>query len=278
MIYDCFLFFNELDLLEIRLNELSEVVDKFVLIECSKTFSSKEKPLYFEENKARFEKFLDKIIHIKVFDLPHIPPKAGRMETFHNRHDVEAFQRNCISRGLKDCKPDDIIMISDADEIPEKNSILKAAQLLSFDKDLTVTFIHKFYYYFINALCISSNKQPIIWHGTTLCRFGAYPGSQVMRDKRSSAKHILPNSGWHFSYLGGAESIAYKIESFAHAEFDNDYIKNKERLNKAINEGKDIFDRANKQAHVFVNIDDSYPQYILSNLEKFSYLIKGTST
>lgn len=278
MIYDCFLFFNELDLLEIRLNELNEVVDKFVLIECSKTFSSKQKPLYFEENKSRFENFLDKIIHVKVLDLPEIPPRPGRMQTFHNRHDVEIFQRNCIARGLKDCNPDDIIMISDVDEIPEKKSILKAAELLAHDKSQMVTFIHRFYCYFLNGLCVSSGKIPVTWHGTTLHRFDVFPGAQSMRNNRTLAKYILPNSGWHFSYLGGEESIAYKIESFAHAEFDNDYIKNKERLNKAINEGTDIFARENKkQSYVYVDLDESYPQYILSNLKKFSHLIKGTS-
>ena len=72
MIYDCFTFFNELDLLEIRLNYLNEIVDKFVLVEMAKTHSNKDKPFYFEENKKRYEKFLDKIIHIKVSEYPDL--------------------------------------------------------------------------------------------------------------------------------------------------------------------------------------------------------------
>jgi len=75
MIYECIIFFNELDLLEIRLNELKDVVDKFVIVEASFTFSSKPKPFYFEENKDRYSKFLDKIIYVKVEELPYFAPK-----------------------------------------------------------------------------------------------------------------------------------------------------------------------------------------------------------
>ena len=103
-----FLFFNELDLLEIRLNVLNDVVDKFVLVESTQTFNAQPKPLYFEENKERFAKFSDKIIHI-VCD-----------EDFTNEPNpwvIEHKQRLHIARGWKDCQDDDVIMISDADEI-----------------------------------------------------------------------------------------------------------------------------------------------------------------
>jgi beta-1,4-mannosyl-glycoprotein beta-1,4-N-acetylglucosaminyltransferase len=70
MIFDCFIFFNEFELLEIRLNELNDVVDKFVLVEATKTHQGKDKPLYFEENKKRFSDFSNKMIHIAVSDYP----------------------------------------------------------------------------------------------------------------------------------------------------------------------------------------------------------------
>ena len=69
-IYDCFIFFNELDLLEIRLSELYNYVDYFVIVEANKTFKGKSKPFYFEENKQKYKKYLDKIIHVKVYDMP----------------------------------------------------------------------------------------------------------------------------------------------------------------------------------------------------------------
>ena len=90
MIIDCFPFFNELDLLEIRLNVLNDVVDKFVLVEASKTQSLIDKPFYFEENKDRYSKFLDKIIHVKITDYPK---KDGWA--------MENYQRNCIVKGLQ---------------------------------------------------------------------------------------------------------------------------------------------------------------------------------
>ena len=108
MIIDCFPFFNELDVLELRLNILDSVVDKFVLVEASKTQSLIDKPFYFEDNKDRFAKFLHKIVHIKVQDYPNEGGWA-----------MENFQRNCILRGLKhlDLNTHDIVGISDVDEI-----------------------------------------------------------------------------------------------------------------------------------------------------------------
>ena len=88
MIYDCFTFFNEFDLLEIRLNELDSVVDKFVLVEATKTFSGKDKPLYFNENKNKFNKFLNKIIHVIVDEYPNL----------NGDWVIENHQRNEISK------------------------------------------------------------------------------------------------------------------------------------------------------------------------------------
>src|SRR3954464_1583382 len=99
MIYDCFTFFNELDLLEIRLNELDPVVDKFVLVEATKTHQGKDKPLYFLENKARYEKFLAKIIHVVVNEYPDYEGKSAWL--------LEHHQRNMIIEGLKECKSGD---------------------------------------------------------------------------------------------------------------------------------------------------------------------------
>ena len=91
-IIDCFTFYNELDMLELRLNELNEVVDYFVLVECVKTHANNDKELYFENNKDRFSKFLDKIIHIIVKD--NIPQTS-------NAWDIENYQRRGIDQGIK---------------------------------------------------------------------------------------------------------------------------------------------------------------------------------
>src|SRR5205823_1107096 len=109
MIYDCFLFFNEVELLEIRLHDLSAVVDRFVLVESPVTFSNKPKPLYYADNRDRFKAFEDRIIHVVVDDNPPADSPFDR----------ENHQRNCIARGLAACHPDDVVLISDLDEIPK---------------------------------------------------------------------------------------------------------------------------------------------------------------
>src|SRR6185312_15373656 len=122
MIYDCFMFFNELELLELRLHELSGVVDKFVLVETTVTFTNKPKSLIFQENLSRFKKFQDKIIHIVVDDMP----KSSNPWT------LEKFQRDAIRRGLNDCRPDDVVLVSDVDEIPRAKTLVEAAGKMKY--------------------------------------------------------------------------------------------------------------------------------------------------
>ena len=112
-IYDCFTFYNELDLLDVRLAELYNHVDYFVIVEANTTFTNRSKPFYFNENKERYSKYFDKIIHVKVEDMPNnVDPWAN-----------EEFQRNQIMRGLTDATETDIIMVSDVDEIPRASAV-----------------------------------------------------------------------------------------------------------------------------------------------------------
>ena len=108
MIYDCFGFFNELDLMEIRLNVLKDVVEKFVLVEAGETHSRKTKPLYFKENAARFAEFRDRIVYVGIERFPDVCVTDWAREN---------YQRNAIADGLKGAKDDDVL-VSDLDEIP----------------------------------------------------------------------------------------------------------------------------------------------------------------
>lgn len=274
-VYDGFLFFNELDLLEIRLNELNDVVDKFVLVECSLTHASKQKPYYFEENKDRFSAFLHKIIHVKVDDHPEIPVREARKGLVHNRHEMEWFQRECISRGFVDASPEDIILLSDIDEIPSCEAILACKQILEKEDSHIVTLEQALFYYTLNGLCVNSNKSAVVWHGTTCCKYKNYPGGQAIRNLKGKNKIKIPNGGWHFSYLGGPEAIAKKIESYSHAEFDNDIIKDRNRIQDCIDKGVDLFNRPGKPQQYYVKINEFFPKYLQNNIEKYSHLIKG---
>jgi len=117
-IFDCFMFFNEVELLDLRLHTLYDHVDYFVVVEAIVAFQGDVKPLYFEREKNRFEKFFPKMIHVVVEDIPN---RAGAW-------DLEHFQRNALRRGFGAAAPEDIIIISDADELlrPETVSALRS--------------------------------------------------------------------------------------------------------------------------------------------------------
>ncbi|MEI6647582.1 MAG: hypothetical protein WCP12_16205 [bacterium] len=273
MIYDCFTFFNELDLLEIRLNVLNDVVDRFVLVEATKTHSGKDKPLYFNDNKERYKAFLHKIVHVIVDDYP----------PFVTAWTYENHQRNAILRGLTQANPDDAIMISDLDEIPRPDLVRTHAQAKT-----TVLFIQKPYYYYLNFLNVSSPEWPL---GTKL-----FPFQYFLRDDSklsfSYSEFLLPeinqgvtptkmrfvenvtairNAGWHFSYLGGTEAIIKKIQSIAHQEFNTVDNCNEKQLKERVEKGEDLFHRGEK--YFGVQIDNSYPSYIKENREKYQHLI-----
>lgn len=287
MVYDCFTFFNELDILEIRFNILKNVVDKFVLVEATRTHQGKEKPLYFRENKARFKEFEDKIIHVIVNEYP---PYEGK-----SAWTLERYQREMITKGWKDCLKDDIILVSDVDEIPNPRMIQAYK-----DKPGIFIFRQNMYYYFINCLNVS-NSSNYKWDGTVMCKFGynmrptqlrelsiLYAGTfakkflsrmyakyKFFRWKLSYLKKVgsIENGGWHFSYLGGAEMIIKKLDAFAHTEYNKNEYKDPKKIEEALKDGKDIFGR--NFEYKFVPLDDTFPDFILRNKEKYNNLIRN---
>jgi beta-1,4-mannosyl-glycoprotein beta-1,4-N-acetylglucosaminyltransferase len=278
MTYDCFIFFNELDLLDIRLNVLNNVVDKFVLVEATHTHQRKPKPLYFSDNRKRFKQFDEKIIHVVVDELSPTQGSWG----------MERYHRNAIARGLKNCKPDDTIIISDLDEIPDPKKITEFYNVPGFK-----VFQQKNFYYYLN--CISMSED---WYGPVM---GLYRDMDKPQDFRSISKEMhargarllkdplyrflrsftnrdlmkkitaVENGGWHFGYLGTTDHILAKIEAFAHDEYNTDEFKNKAALQERIKSGKDLFGR--DLHYSFVELDGSFPDYIIENKDRLSHLI-----
>lgn len=293
-IYDCFLFFNELDLLEIRLNTLDKVVDYFVLVESSVTHSGIPKPFYFEENKNKFSQFLPKIIHIKITDTPDdfsVIPSNLSDQWFHDtwqyisqtsafnrfnqpQYGRDFYQKECIKRGIFNCNDDDIILLSDLDEIPNPEIISRLNEFYSPDE--FYTFNQTMYCYYFNLLRKShidntSYNREITsnWKGS---RMGSYKKIKTysINKLREQDNNDIMNGGWHFSYMGGLERIKQKIEASSAQEWNNNIVIN--NLEKNLNEEKDVIYRGDYLYKV--EFDDSFPKYFLDNLQKFSYLIK----
>ncbi|TCL36078.1 beta-1,4-mannosyl-glycoprotein beta-1,4-N-acetylglucosaminyltransferase [Anaerospora hongkongensis] len=287
-IYDCFTFFNEFELLELRLNLLNNVVDYFVLVESNKTFKNENKEYYFEKNQDKFKDYLDKIIHIKVNDMPDYDPD--------DEWRLEVYQRNCIMRGLNNTSPDDIVLISDVDEIPKpnilellnknKSDIIFASrnrvqhnivQVIKFLPDslfkshgiklldrTPLALEQDLFYYFVN--CRSKGK----WSGTVITKAKNLSTPQQLRHRRSKFPRIK-NSGWHFSYLGGVNKIVLKLNSII-TETNVDAYSG-EYINNCIANGLDIYGREGSEfEYEFIDIDEVEPAQMQDLVQKYSYL------
>lgn len=277
MIYDCFQFFNELDLLKLRLGELDSVVDYFVITESTVTFSGEKKPLYYYENKDKFSEFSHKIIHNVVDDTPMGQGVTG----FHR----DGHQKAARSRGIAHCQPSDIIIYSDLDEIPNSESLRKVLSI--FDSKKVYHFAQRQFYYYLN-LEEKSGKllsyagdyewaKPKKWLGTFMFQYDLLNSmsiADIRVNKSEENSFRIEDGGWHFTYMGGdsksvIERVAHKIKSAAHQEFNNHKILSK--LESRIKNGKDIFGRKSKLRRV--NIDSTFPKYLVENIDQYSHLI-----
>lgn len=256
-IFDCFTFFNELELLEIRLNELKDVVDYHVIVESPFTHSGKRKTQYYKFNKERFADFAHKIFHVSVDDMPNTK----------NPWDNEKHQRQCIWRGLQLVGPGDIVMVSDADEIPSAKAIREKLEVGFDDYNIFEQKISRMY---VNAV-------EGVWNGTKSFRFDGDKSLNLTDDIRyRKIAHpedvTIKDAGWHFTYLGGAEKIGRKIEAFAHQELNNKKVLNRARIEKCL---KDAIDPVHARQMAVEPLNNSYPAYLLEHSEtKFKHLIR----
>ena len=253
-IIDCFTFYNELDMLEFRLEELNEIVDYFVLVECIKTQVNNDKELYFLNNKDRYTKFLDKIIHIIVKD--NIPQTS-------NPWDIENYQRRCIDQGIKqlDLKSEDIIIISDLDEIPDSNTLLSIIN----DKGINGVYSLEQDLYYYNLNCKIHSK----WYHPKILNYGNYNNDpQSIRDWGPNVNGHFEKGGWHLSYFGDVEFIKNKIRNFAHQEFNNDFILNDERITKQIKNCGSLFDNDISNSKYIDIKDNTYLPHKYKEFEK----------
>lgn len=288
MVYDCFQFFNELDILKLRIQVMAPVVDYFVISEATETFSGIKKPLYYEENKALFSEFADKIIHIVVDDTP----QGGT-------HERDTFQKNAVGRGLRNCTDDDIIIFSDLDEIPNPEKVSEVIQLIRENKeDARHKVFHmaqRLFYCYLNMEEVSGNLLAYCgeftgiegeqrkWLGTKICSYEiakTMPLGELRWPRCKEFGVRVADGGWHFGYMGGIgesdvkKRVAEKVRSAAHQEYNNKAVLSD--VDDKIRDGEDIFGRDAR--FVQTKIDETYPEYLRTHQEEYAHLIKQEET
>ncbi len=277
MVYDCIPFFNEIDILKLRLNILDPLVDRFVIEEATVTFSGEPKELCFEKNRELFREFLPKIEYIVVDDSP--PDIATHLR--------DKYQKNALVRGLEKASDRDVILLSDVDEIPNPKVLSRI--IAEFDPDKIYHLAQRMFYCFLNMEEMSGSLLSItgefpgverkMWLGTKVFSRKSIPTKGIIELREASVTAPeavrVADGGWHFGYMGSSRDtdvsrrISTKVTAAAHQEY-NDQDTLAEARDKLIL-GRDIFGRDARFARV--EVDESYPEYLLEHLEEYRYLI-----
>lgn len=284
-IYDVFLFFNELKLLEIRLNILDRYVDYFVIVEATETFTGLSKKLYFEENKNLFKKWEHKIIHYVITDTPRNKKDLEDRLLDENLNTVdraiinytlttdnvpdksqlqwlrEFYQKETMERVLVGLSDNDFCYISDLDEI------WNGELLIDYSKDDIFKFKQNAYVYYLNN---RSNENWRGWVGSVGTKYKNIKrvGINHIRTRGKNKFTVIKNGGWHFTFQGGSGMVRQKLESYSHQEINT--VKIKSNIENTILKNKDIRGRHIK----FWKEESKLPKYLLNNKEKYSELFR----
>ena len=247
-VYDCFVFNNEFDILSLRLQLLSEKVEKFILVESKQTHSGISKPAFFDQNKELFEEYSDKIINIVINEFPskmiYPPSEIDVPKDLHIHWFRENYQRNEILKGLYKIglNPEDVVLISDLDEIPDPNKLDDFIKIIPEDD----------YAFQLQKWCIWDFDRFYngFWPGTAGVKWKTLRNStpQEIRKNRYSENKLHTNEpfGWHCSWFGGLDAVMDKLRSFAHQELremSKEDVETKMTMNLDIHGHQLIYDK-----------------------------------
>ena len=294
-IYDCFMFYDEDLVIDLRLNILNEYVHKFVIVESKFTHSGKKRELLFDINK--YSKFKKKINYIVLENEPvdleivHDNDTDDKKNSKYimNALKRENFQRNGIKKGLTNAKPDDLILVSDVDEIPNLSNLD-----LNEINDNIILFKQNFYYYKFNL-----KLEDMPWLGTKGCKYKNLKSPQWLRnikdkkypfwrldvlfsDKKYSNIKFIDNGGWHFSNMKTPEEIEKKMRTYLHhREYDIKPLGTK-KIEEMIKSKKSIYnlraDMKNEKIDGTQNLKATdgreLPEYLKKNKTKYSNWIE----
>lgn len=250
MIYDAFLFNNELDLLELRVNELSDCIEPVthILVESKFTFTGKPKPLVFADNSERFA------------DFPIMSISVDNTIESDDPWEKERFQRNIISNALKMMCPADrsVVIVSDIDEIPHHKAVDSFCKRRSTENiDFAAFLMLKFGYY------LNYKEAGGGWDRARIMTYKYLKDKAPEEVRNSGYENLLTGGGWHFSWMH--DKAQEKLKSFSHTELDTGN-------NSLMIEGRMNF--WNGVGMEEVSIDESFPEYLRNNISKFKHLIK----
>jgi len=277
-VYDCFCYFNEDMLLELRLETLWDYVDYFVISEAVYTQVGNKKPLNFDINK--FDKYREKIRYLVV---DHYPP--GEMNFWKN----ENYQRNYVINGLFDAQDDDWILISDLDEIPRPETISQYCPQRYKRGD----FQQHAYVYRLNNLSVKPDGSAAIWQGSkvttyrylrdffkTATEVRSYKSSGALRGlRRFLFKKLMTqkiqNGGWHFTWIVSIEKLILKMESIAEQQHNKEEYKNPVYIQSQIDSGLDVIDPRSRYIAQLI-ATDQFPEFLVNNIEKYRDWLRKT--
>jgi beta-1,4-mannosyl-glycoprotein beta-1,4-N-acetylglucosaminyltransferase len=286
-VFDVFTFYNELDLLELRLEMLDPYVDQFVLVECVETFSGKQKPLYFQDNKERFSKYLHKIHHHVTYD----PPKSfedlqQRIVTARPNTDkgikdlwIQALTTSNVPKGevhwLKEFYQKEMIRFAIENAGAESEDLIFVTDLDEYwNPELDYTNIEDHKIYKLRQLAYSGYmnvRSSEAWAGTLLTKYKNIDGACLnhLRTHSKTAYEYIDNGGWHFTFMGGEQQVKMKLEAYGHQEYNNDGIKNNVKL--LLEQGKDVLGR---NEFKFWIDESQLPKYLIDNKDKYKQYFK----
>jgi beta-1,4-mannosyl-glycoprotein beta-1,4-N-acetylglucosaminyltransferase len=271
LIYDCFTYAGEDELLYLRLKTLDGVVHRFVIAEGTRTFAGAPREPRFEA--ARFAPWAARITYLRVDDLEAAPASAWVNEY---------RQRNALARGLAAAQASDLVVLSDVDEIPHPDALRAYRPRRYFSGEL----VQRFYWYAFNNQMVRSAVAGDVpwcrarittvgrlrgWYGTlqNLREFKpAGPWRSVLRYLHRHQSQRLEPGGWHFSYLMTPEQIRRKIESFSHQELNLPQFTDVAHIREALQSRRDLFG-AGREFEV-VPLDASFPRPLLEERERFA--------
>lgn len=252
-VYDCCMFYNEIDMLELRMNILDPVVDYFVVCEAAETHSGQPKPYNFADHQDRFDRWLHKIIYVQV---PNLTKRDGTADR--NSWERERYHRFRIADGLTEARPNDFVIVGDCDEIANPRAVqwcqANCADGAILELDM--------YYYSLNHRVRQGWAIGMMpWH--------LYHDPNNIR---RGAGRIFPHvdgGGWHFSYFGGPAQVVQKVDAFMHHADPGirDLPRDPAYIAAKIQAGVDLYGRDLLIDHV--PLSPSLPRYVLDHIDTY---------